>query len=1026
MATEFFSPMQMQNSDVSWFEWGQDAVEVAAPKPKNSLKSGVSVPPLNQPPPPPPPAQEPPAVFLNPDTNQPLDLPIVVEGETDTEEEDDVDENLAEDATEDNEGQTREDMPTVATANQIPLSSKSALLANKSAKNGRKFAPMTMRMSGTPLLGVVSKTNAAPRTIDTLTFTNAHGEKLYRDARAQLQPFAKITFKDALENGVISPNGLLAASVALGASMRKGEKFLNPLYNYDPKTHGSSARTVTLAASQLADSYRYMIVPASMHFLESGPSFSELIKRGKEFFLGKDVRTDPLSQDEQADLLNNEVTTKGERNVVDRDMYGKDNVGSLSHGRGELAVIFENYAKSTINWGVGFYRANDAMQAEARKLIDDTMADIIRVMVREKLLDDKSAAEAQRILNRRNEYEFTQTERELANHRVIYSEYVKNDADVRRSYTRKEGDMILTSTETGKNLNKANDANDAEKMLSAQFIPVVLSPLTGDADTATKFWHLYTAELLELWRTLAKEGESVEFDRKESIVIYLAYQIGQIADFRSPTYLQAHVDTWNDERHRGYQPGGYVDKDCPPPSPKCKPKCKPVCKPKCVTRYVYVNPHPCVEYVEPECVDVTCAPHCVERAPVCVEPTPPRGPCPHDPCMWNEVEVDCGPPCQNPPEICMKMACANAFGGANEKFMLKSGQKKKERMLNAYIIAICNKLKAFICDVLKPLDEEKRLVQAEGMAAAVIARLINTGTRAEVHVFSIILTQMMWILFCRLYHEGSCKARDLMKQIADYMAELSATPLETTIAYASTAKDVPLITAFVQYIQNGPRANELSGKFQLTQQDVEDMLPDEIRTPCELFHALKGALNAVRNKLKFGLGGGLDKIEADSIFGDWDLVYARMVIKLGPGYKPKEMPERVKVTIVTPKQPTPVAIVTRTAPPTTTTTTGTPATTPTTTTTATVPATAPRVTATAPATTVTTTGTTPAVAVGGGTVPAAPVQSILKTKMQGLGLQDDDDDEASDEFDKPTKSSSSSTTSAKQNSVEDLIAKLAQ
>jgi hypothetical protein len=66
------------------------------------------------------------------------------------------------------------------------------------------------------------------------------------------------------------------------------------------------------------------------------------------------------------------------------------------------------------------------------------------------------------------------------------------------------------------------------------------------------------------------------------------------------------------------------------------------------------------------------------------------------------------------------------------------------------------------------------------------------------------------------------------------------------------------------------------------------------------------------------------------------------------------------------------------------------------------------------------------VAVGGGTVPAAPVQSILKTKMQGLGLQDDDDDEASDEFDKPTKSSSSSTTSAKQNSVEDLIAKLAQ
>lgn len=90
-----------------------------------------------------------------------------------------------------------------------------------------------------------------PRRVDGLTLLNAHGEKLFRDARDKLEPFANHHSLALLMRAGVSKQSLMAASSQLVNAMRCGHAMNNGIYHYAPEKRGRADKRTQLVASAL-------------------------------------------------------------------------------------------------------------------------------------------------------------------------------------------------------------------------------------------------------------------------------------------------------------------------------------------------------------------------------------------------------------------------------------------------------------------------------------------------------------------------------------------------------------------------------------------------------------------------------------------------------------------------------------------------------------------------------------------------------------------------------------------------------
>lgn len=865
-------------------------------------------------------------------------------------------------------------------------------------KMARHFANSGTRApsaSATPMLGSISRVKSAPRMNDSITFRNEHGETLYKKARSQLQPYALVSFADALGSGVVTPRDLVVASFNLAACMRSDLPFRNKIFNFHPNKQTVRARSITTAASQLGQAFQHAVLPVQMPFLAIGPVITK--NDGNDEIRNFDKKT-PVDQATQDEIIDpkNDVEKGVIRGLVDKDQFGQDNIPSLRNIRGEQAVLWEQQAKATIRWGVGFYRGSSAMQRDATTLLDQVAMDTTALLKRAKLFEGTtkiSEPKALEVLIDRNRLSWDQARALLAGRRAIVTE---NVAPL-YSEARRTQDIEASSGY----FNKDNDRNKADKLDSEEIIKL-LAELLGSDEVARFWWTQYSKAEIVMWKILAAEGESANFERAMRQYIYLAYQIGFMIDGRTRIFLQAHCDTYDEVLYE-YDGDLEPDKCCPP---------KPKCKPKCVTRYVYCEPAPCVEIVEPPCVDVVCVPHCVEPAP-CPERCEPAK---VDPCSgWHEVLVPepehCGPPCQNEPDECMKKSCAALFGIGSYKFLLKAAcDEDAKPKVNKWLQDICRQIECFVEVYQQPRSADKRVAEAASVAAAIIKRFDNSGTRDELHMFSTALKQLMWILFKTLWCSGMCRARLLMIEIASYMYTLSKRPTAAGAEIVASKENLSIVGAFASYLKDGPRSKEMSQKFQLIEEDAPFMLPDTVRNPEALFHTLRGMLDAVQDQTVYHKTTELDEVEVNFIYGEWDYVYKRMVDKLGADFKPEtkvftgeEKPPAPKMSQRKAVAPTPTIPAAPAAPAPTPAAPAAPAPTPAT---PTVPA--PAAVLPSPLQQTPNTPPTPATPTlppPPAVTPAAPAAAtttpmIKTTKISAKGSRtsDDDDDEASDEF----------------------------
>ena len=220
-------------------------------------------------------------------------VPVVAAGETsDTDSEDDVasdgDENADDEPTAMDIG-TALASPMLMTANTRATITKIAKMKADLAmmKSKSQLTPMSHNLRTSPMLNTVSRANSTPRLVDNITFRNAFGAKLYSDARSQLEPYATVTFADALASGTVTTHQLVYSSMMLASSMRQGVKFTDSLYNYTPGKQTARSRTVSVAASQLGQSLQHAVIPATEMFMQSGGLFAKL----RNFFKGKPKTT---------------------------------------------------------------------------------------------------------------------------------------------------------------------------------------------------------------------------------------------------------------------------------------------------------------------------------------------------------------------------------------------------------------------------------------------------------------------------------------------------------------------------------------------------------------------------------------------------------------------------------------------------------------------------------------------------------------------------------------------------------------
>jgi hypothetical protein len=453
-----------------------------------------------------------------------------------------------------------------------------------------------------------------------------------------------------------------------------------------------------------------------------------------------------------------------------------------------------------------------------------------------------------------------------------------------------------------------------------------------------------------------------------------------------------------------------------------------------------------VEYVEPECVDEVCVPHCVEP--------PPPPPC----VTWHEVEVtdDCGPPCEQDPDICEKAACAAAF--AND-FALKVGLSLRavdadgsgvdDRLEN-----IAKALKSYVDKSQQPRSEDARVLHAAAVGAAIIGKLDNSDTYDQVVTFSVVVNQLAWILFQSLMCSRSCEALKLARKIASFYCALSTRPWNAGAKQKASEERLPLMDAFVDYFKTGQRSQELIRKYQLVEFDAFYMTPGAITHPDALWDTLRGFCDAIQDETEYDRNpaGGFGDESVNFIYGRWDYTFGEMKAMLGSNFEcslktlpgeggppqpkkaapaPAPEPESAPETETEPEpESTPVSTTA------TTTTTATTATTATTTTTTPTTTAAPATTAKPPSQSEPTplpppptqspallqsTPTPTATAPGELPLTLQKFNNRLIGKKAAI-VNDDDDDEFSDEFEQQLPTAAAAAA-AKRVTFEDLLAK---
>ena len=249
---------------------------------------------------------------------------------------------------------------------------------------------------------------------------------------------------------------------------------------------------------------------------------------------------------------------------------------------GGLAVLLEEHQKALTRHAVGYYRGSRGMRDDSGHALDDITSAIASLMVRDNYVELRKASDVRSTLDDFNQLAIEQSTTILDGNRVIVNRELSD------LYARADNDMI--GTEKSRNRTPFDNAENA-RSINADRVSKLLGAAIGDEAAAKQRWLALTRRNEELWRLLAAQGESQQFDDAAAAMVADAYGLGLAADVRSEEWLSRNVSPYDERRYVSY-----ADDDVLGASPICPKPREPCIDEQQRVRvvhhyhYVYVNP----------------------------------------------------------------------------------------------------------------------------------------------------------------------------------------------------------------------------------------------------------------------------------------------------------------------------------------------------------------------------------------------------------------------------------------------------
>jgi len=251
---------------------------------------------------------------------------------------------------------------------------------------------------------------------------------------------------------------------------------------------------------------------------------------------------------------------------------------------GEYALLLEEHQKALVRYAVGYYRGSRAMRDVAADDLDAVSDALASAMTRDRHIDRSERGDVRETIDEFNQLTIAQIKSILDGNRVIVQR------DVADLYVRADGDLI-GQMGTGAGERVRSDSAERARQINNNEMVRVLGIAVGDEAAARQRWRALVQRNEALWRLLAAQGETQQFDDGAAAMVADAYSVGLVVDMRSEEWLARRVDTYDERRYVRYNDGDVVDGApfCPDEEP-CAPE--PAAKVVHHYHYVYVKPCP--------------------------------------------------------------------------------------------------------------------------------------------------------------------------------------------------------------------------------------------------------------------------------------------------------------------------------------------------------------------------------------------------------------------------------------------------
>ena len=591
--------------------------------------------------------------------------------------------------------------------------------------------------------------------------------------------------------------------------------------------------------------------------------------------------------------------------------------GQLVRAQDEYALLLAERQKALTRYAIGEYRGSRAMRDRAADDLDSITDMLARLLKRDEAdVGPAAAQDARRVLDTENALALDEARSILQGNRVIIAD------DLADLYLRNEGDMIGDPGTTAKSRARGPADNT-----SLQNVAVLFAPALGVSESeAARRWKKTTDSYNDAVRILAAQGETARFDSAADAAVADVYALGLDIDVRSSAFIKARLDPYDDRRYLAYSPDGAVcdgpvcgDADvdeCADDYDPCADSCS---TPHCF-KYVVVNrdsDDQCKKDSKQSDFDMQKEREHEERVRELQRRIAQLEQAQNDAqqrelerCREEEnqrradverraeardqrrvqaTENDCDyrwvwdtdEDCEGnvdaveaPEHACGRPLCQRRFASmtipAGVRLSGPGGNNVDSSAFDAARAAMAD-----FVESTRLVKKDERAALAAGFASRVWQGAGSDAT-TERHAFSTLLLYMLKELFDVILCNKSCRAIILAADIAASVRELANGSIPRNSPQSSSESD-RAAAQVLDYLVNGPRINERSDRFELTQRDAPYFLDDTILFPHELAEVLGASLGYVAGNLD-----SLRKPHGNFVRTEWQTVAESMEARLGP------------------------------------------------------------------------------------------------------------------------------------------------